>query len=90
MLFNELEQQGWTEAEAEKQQPDRKAKTGPRNYSKQKKIAAVIEWDDRDRDLHPEKLHEYLERKFGTSPGGIPNVAESTFHGWRKLAKLKS
>lgn len=67
-----------------------KAKTGPRNYSTDEKIAAVTEWDNRDRDLHPEKLEEYLERKFGIGSGGIPNVAESTFHGWRKLTKEKS
>lgn len=60
--------------------------TGQPPKTKAEKIAAIQAWDsmnDFDRPL----LAEWLEAYFGLTPNDDLAVAESTFHGWRKLKK---
>lgn len=79
------EQQAQATGPAE-QAGNAKSKRGPHRYSRKEKIEAVNDWDNLDKDLSPCTLAEWLEHRFG-APGGGLNVAESTFHGWRKLLK---
>jgi hypothetical protein len=69
-------------------EPAKKSKRGPRKYSRDKKIEALENWESLDRDINPITLEEWLDYEFGNT-GGVPNVAASTFHGWRKLKKGK-
>ena len=82
----EHEQQAQPTGPAEQAAGSAKSKRGPHRYSRAEKIAAVREWDALDKDLHPITLAEWLKNKFG-APYGALSVAESTFHGWRKLLK---
>jgi hypothetical protein len=46
---------------------------------KETKVKALTAWNNLDRDINPLTVQEFLDKRFGEG-----NVAESTFHGWRK------
>lgn len=64
------------------------SKRGPKSPSDADKLKALQEWDKLDKSVHAITLAEFLEEKFGTE-GGILRVAESTFHGWRRMLRKK-
>jgi len=72
--------------ELEKEKRKKVSKRGPQRYSTTEKLRALLDWDALDKNISPVTLREFLERRFGEE-GGIPLVAESTFHGWRQQLK---
>ena len=60
-----------------------KEKRGRSKYTEEDKRLSVEEWGAKDPRGNTELLYDFLERKFG-SHYGVPNVAESTFHGWQR------
>lgn len=68
----------------EKPEAKKISKKGPRKYSDEEKLKALKEWDDLDKSKYPINVQEWLVKKFGEE-SGIPNVAKSTFYGWKKL-----
>ena len=65
-----------------------KTKRGRSKFTDSERLQALQEWDTLDPSVSGVTLSEYLESRFGTT-GGILNVAESTFHGWRQRLKEK-
>ena len=69
-------------------QPVKQAKFSPlgrRPKTDAEKLAAVNTWDNLPKDDRP-PLADWLSTYFGDNPAG-PNVAEPTFHGWRRRLK---
>jgi hypothetical protein len=63
-------------------------KGGRKTVPLEKKLEVINKWQNIDRHIFGTTLAEFLESEFGTS-GGIPNVAESTFYGWRRSLRKK-
>mgnify|MGYP000964843644 CR=1 FL=1 len=58
----------------------------PKNQAE--RLAALVAWENTPREERP-PLSDWLSWYFGDNPNG-PNVAPSTFHGWRRLKRKKS
>lgn len=65
------------------------SKKGPRKYSDEVKLKALQDWDRLDKAKFPINVEDWLLERFGDK-GGIPNVAKSTFYGWKKSLKYKN
>ena len=84
--FNDALQQGLPPIEANNEGLQRSTKRGPVTYSDDDKLKAIRDWNNID--WHRQTLKEWLGDRFG-SEGGIPNVATSTFQGWRQQLRKK-
>ena len=78
--------QGLPRIEATNEGSQRSIKRGPVTYSDVEKLKAIRDWDNID--WHTQTLEEWLKDRFD-SEGGVPNVAVSTFHGWRRQLRKK-
>jgi hypothetical protein len=68
--------------------PEKKrvSKRGPHRYSDADKLKALKDWGELDKAIYPINVQDWLIERFGEM-GGVPNVAKSTFYGWKKLLK---
>lgn len=48
------------------------------------KREAILAWEQRDTLAPGMRLDEFLEKKFGSTPDGVPLVPTQTFFDWRK------
>ena len=84
--FNNALHQGLQPVKTINEGPQRSSKRGPVTYSDDEKLRAIRDWDNID--WHTKTLEEWLVARFD-SEGGVPNVAVSTFHGWRRQLRKK-
>ena len=59
----------------------RRGKTSHFTYAQQR--SAVLKWESRDPSFSAITLEKFLRQEFGETHDGIPQVAPSTFYGWR-------
>jgi hypothetical protein len=84
--FNDALNQGLPPIETNNEGLQKSTKRGPVTYSDDEKLNAIRDWDNID--WHRQTLREWLGDRYG-SEGGIPNVATSTFQGWRQQLRKK-
>ena len=84
--FNNALHQGLQPVKTINEGPQRSSKRGPVTYSDDEKLRAIRDWDNID--WHTKTLEEWLVARLD-SEGGVPNVAVSTFHGWRRQLRKK-